>query len=284
MELSTEHEAYLTNKHQGGLNNQKGNTFEVIYATKEIIRLYALVEDLEKTVVSSQLKNAFVDDFQILYPDGLAVYHQCKDVTSLSWGKEEKGDLLYDFKWQKTYSTGYGEFFRLKIVYSHPDCDIHIKPIPEIIEDVTEREHFPAYLTLNALLIASKDLRDNIMAVLAPKENGYTFDDLSAFAEIIRSNWLESANKKISLLEIKNQTIAKYSKTINFKDFPNAELPNELKTIFDRFSEFSYRISGNTVFWTYRRLTGRFNPSDELISSIIKCNPTEILNLIILLQ
>ncbi len=41
MKLSDEHKQYLANKHRGGLNNQKGSAYELIYASKEIVRLLA---------------------------------------------------------------------------------------------------------------------------------------------------------------------------------------------------------------------------------------------------
>lgn len=252
-----------------------------MYATKEIIRLYASVKDLENTFVSSQIENVFVDDFKIIYPDGLTAYHQCKDVAQLGWGKDKSGHLLYDFKWQKTYSIDNGELFRLKIVYSHKDCDIHIKPIPEIIEDVTEKELFPAYPTLNAFLLVSEDIKDDIKAVLA--KNSY--DKLGNFAEIVRSIWLDFSmgNERVSLSEIKNLVVKNYGEIITFRDMPDAELPNVLKDIFDRFPDFSYTINGNSVLRTYRKLSGQYNLSDDLNSTIIQANPTEIFNLLTLL-
>lgn len=282
MELSEEHKTYLYNKHNGGLNNQKGNTFEVIYATKEIIRLYSSRVDLNNTFVSAQIENAFVDDFQIIYEDGLRVYHQCKDTATLTWTTNTKGAPFYDFSWQRTYSNANGEFFKLKIVYSHSDCAIHKNPIPKDINDVTETEFFPAYGTLTATVLASAEFRRYIESVLFADENGYKLDKFLVFAEIIRSEWLELAvpNKRVSLSEIKTQSIDKYRGIINFKDLPNVELSTELRTIFDRFKEFYYIINGSNILWTYKNLSGEFSISDDLSSKIIANNPSDIFQLI----
>lgn len=284
MELRKEHKVYLANKHRGGLNNQKGNTFEVIYATKEIIRLYSLGVDLDNTYVAAQLENTFVDDFQIISDDGLKIYHQCKDTQSLSWENDEKGEPFYDFRWQKEYSAANGESFILKIVYSNTGCKIHTSPIPSVIEEVTIKELFPAYPNLNAILIDSEDLQNNIKSILFADRNGHTLDKLSTFAEIIRSEWLELAvpNQVISLYEIKNQTLSKYGAIINFRDLPNVEISNELQIIFDRFPEFSYLVNGKNILWSYKKLSGQFYLSDELNSNIIESNPTEIFQLITL--
>lgn len=284
MELTTEHRTYLTNKHRGGLSNQKGNTFEVIYATKEIIHLYSLGVDLDNTYVAAQLEDTFVDDFQIIYDAGLKVYHQCKDTKSLSWEKDEKGEPFYDFRWQKKYSSANGESFKLKIVYSNTSCKIHTSPIPSVIEDVTIKELFPAYPNLNAILVDSEDLQSDIKSILFADRNGHTLDKLSAFAEVIRSEWLELAvpNRIVSLSEIKNQTLSKYGAIINFKDLPNVEISDELKMIFDRFPEFSYLVNGKNILWSYKKLSGQFCLSDELNSNIIEANPSEIFQLITL--
>ncbi|MDE6369720.1 MAG: hypothetical protein K2K94_10845 [Muribaculaceae bacterium] len=86
MKLSQEHKDYLDRKHNGGVSNQKGNTFETIYATKEIVRLFAEGADINTTYLATQLEYVFVDDLNILYTDGKRVYCQLKDKINLSWG------------------------------------------------------------------------------------------------------------------------------------------------------------------------------------------------------
>ena len=94
---------YLKHKHTGGISNQKGNTYEALYATKEIVRLLYENQDPNETYISSQLENEFVDDFWILTPDNLEVFHQLKNTQTLSWGKNEIGNLLFDFDCQKAW-------------------------------------------------------------------------------------------------------------------------------------------------------------------------------------
>lgn len=286
MNLSDDHRTYLANKHRGGLNNQKGNTYEVIYATKEIIRLYSIGVDLANTYVVSQLEDSFVDDFQIIYDNGLKTYHQCKDNINLSWGNDEKGSLFYDFKWQKEYSAATKELFQLKIVYSNSSCKIHTSPVPDTIEGVTEKELFPPYQTLNAILLASESFRNDIKSSLFASKDGHSLDKLSVFAEVIRSEWLElaSPNKIVSLADMKKETLVKYGNIINFRDLPNVELSHELEIIFDQFPEFSYLVNGTNIIWSYKKLSGQFCLSDELNSKIIENNPSEIFELIKLLN
>lgn len=284
MELTQEHKKYLANKHRGGCNNQKGKTFEDIYATKEIIRLLSLGVNLDNTYLAVQLENTFVDDFQIVYDDGMKTYHQCKDTETLTWEKDEKGEPFYDFRWQKEYSIANGELFQLKIVYSNDKCQIHKNAIPALIKDVTVKEFFPAYPSLNAIVLASADFQTDIKNILLADREGHTFDKLSRFAEVIRSQWLELAipNRAVSLSEIKDKTVSKFGDIINFKDLPNVELSEDLKCILGRFPEFSYQVNGQNILWSYKNLSGQFCIIKELNSKIIENNPSEIFQLITL--
>lgn len=286
MKLSDVHKEYLANKHRGGLNNQKGNTFEEIYATKEIIRLFAYVKEWDETTVTSQLENVFVDDFRIVYPDGQKTYHQCKDTQELSWKGNEKGKPFYDFKWQRIYSFADKERFKLKIVYSNPQCAIHLEQVPQPINDVTEKELFHSYPTLTAILLDSADVRNNIKNISYYSDGGYSLDNLLAFAEVVRSQWKElgTPNREVSLSDIRNSAEAKYGGIINFRDTEDVSIPDDLGMIFLKFPEFTYSVAGNSVIWRFKKMTGVFIPTDDIVSKIISQNPTDIFELISILN
>lgn len=286
MNLSDEHKQYLAYKHRGGLNNQKGNTFEEIYATKEIIRLFADLKEWEDTTVTCQVENVFVDDFRIVYPNGLITYHQCKDTQVLSWKDDERGKPLYDFKWQKSYSSANNENFKLKIVYSDSNCGIHSEPIPNQIKDVTEKELFHSHPTLTAFINNSDEICNYIKKVSQYTNGSSSLDELLAFAEIIRSQWQEmgTPNKEVSLSAIRNSAEAMFGGIINFRDKQDVSLPNDLKFIFQKFPEFSYSVAGNRVNWIFRNMTGVFVPAEDIINRIISQNPDDIFELISLLN
>ena len=86
---------YLTRKHRGGENSKKGNMFEAYFSVYQILLLMS--EGKLDATLFSQVENAYVDDLLILQDDS-SVYHQIKDVKSLSWGNiETKNTLAYDF-------------------------------------------------------------------------------------------------------------------------------------------------------------------------------------------
>lgn len=285
MDLTGEHREYLTNKHRGGVSNQKGNTFEDLYATKEIIRVFSSGLDLSNTTFSKQMEDVFVDDLGIVYPDGLIVYHQCKDTRNLTWNTSGKGEPFYDFCWQRTYSSANGENFRLKIVYSNPDCHLHSAPVPDKIADVTETELFLAYSNVNELLLGSEEFRSSIQAVLFEGNEGHTLDKLSTFAEIVRSMWMElsSPDQPIPLSDIKERIIEKYSREVNFRDLPNVELPLDLVEIFNRFNGFSYVVNGKNILWSYKGISNQIAYTDSYGEKIIRTDPKNITDLLTLI-
>jgi hypothetical protein bacD2_24866 len=69
MVLTSDQKKYLEHKHQGGLNNQKGASYEDYYAVFQIV-VYArkYKKSLDCVFFQTQLKDSFVDDLLIVYP------------------------------------------------------------------------------------------------------------------------------------------------------------------------------------------------------------------------
>lgn len=67
--LTSDQEKYLEHKHQGGLNNQKGASYEDNYAVFQIV-VYArkYKKSLDCVFFQTQLKDSFVDDLLIVCP------------------------------------------------------------------------------------------------------------------------------------------------------------------------------------------------------------------------
>lgn len=285
MDISKEHKEYLKHKHQGGVNNSKGNSYEVIYATKEIVRLFASGVDIHSTYIGTQMDGVFVDDLHIIF-DETKTYIQLKDKKNLGWGNLNRGDVMYDFYWQSSYSKAANEKFQLKIVYSQLDCPIHSVEIPQEIAEVTIKEFFPSFQNLTILLQDSKKLRDNLQAIMNYPGGTLPLDMQSASVEFIRSQFMELAipNRLVSLAEIKEAYERKHPECPNFKDSSNVFLPDELLEIFNSFVQFTFTVSGNSLYWKYKRMEGTTILTSELISTICEIRPQEIFELITLLN
>lgn len=285
MNLTHRQKEYLVNKHQGGINNQKGNAYEVIYETGEIMRLFAEGHDTKTTFVASQMPDCFVDDFLIVL-NKARTYHQIKDKKSLSWGKYEHGELLFDFSWQKKLSRSNKENFKLKIVYSDSSCTVHTKAVPDPIKDVTLRENVTAYPTLTAYLQDSRQLQDYICSVMYVPDGNYTLDRQSLCIELIRSQWLELGQPgyMVSLADIKTAYERKHTGFPNFKGPRDVTRTKEFTELLDSIDSFSYSVNGNILYWTFTKMNGSVAIDDQLQHNIVAANVKSAIDLIQLLN
>lgn len=289
MALSQEDKIHLKNKHIGGVNNQKGNDFENIYSTKEIIRLFATHPTCKGISIAAQIKDAFVDDFLIIEPNGTRIYHQIKNTENLSWGNPQKGNLLYDFQRQQEISIENKEAFGLKIVYSNPQCAIHTTDCPSVLCNTTKKEFFPHQTILS--LIRDPSFAEYLLAIMDIPPEDNTNDHKFNFTEFILSQWTAlKCNETVSLSEIRDHFMNKYNRIPGFKSdlsmvgpivcetdapptlrfrisFPSS-LPASLKTLFDKFDGFTYSVHGNKLYWHYKRMNGITTIDENLIESL----------------
>ena len=146
MPISPQERKYLMNKHKGGNNNSKGNIYESFYTTYCIaLFMNSHMAQLDSVHFTSQLEDSFVDDLLIEESNTAhRIYHQIKDVESLSWQTKR---LQYDFERQMNISSERGEDFELRLV--HSNSPTMVTPIPEKIVSSTSVSFFPAEKSLN---------------------------------------------------------------------------------------------------------------------------------------
>ena len=86
MSITQKEKKYLKNKHKGGKNNSKGAIYESYYATYQIVSfMNQYITQLSNVHLTTQLRDAFVDDLFIEEPNAHKTYHQLKDVKDLTW-------------------------------------------------------------------------------------------------------------------------------------------------------------------------------------------------------
>lgn len=285
MNISSEHKDYLKNKHKGGVSNQKGNNYESIYATKEIVRLFTTDADINTTLVGSQLKDAFVDDFYVSVGSNSSTYYQLKNKEYLSWGVMKPKNLKYDFVWQKYYSQQEKENFTLKLVYSNENCPIGKTSIPDELKDVTIIEYFPDYQGLEVFLQECSAVRDNLNTIMNFPEQGLSLDVMSGCLELIRSQWLELSqpNKLVSLAQIKDAYDRKHPGCPNFKTSSDVQLSLSVMEFLHTYPDFLYSIKGGNMYWKYKRMEGVI-PVADLEHNLATQTPESIIELITLLN
>lgn len=272
MPITSEEREYLKNKHKGGLNNSKGNTYENYYATYQIANcMFRYLEKLENVHFSSQLENAFVDDLLISIPDSHKTYHQLKNVASLTWHTGTSHTLSGDFKRQMEISSENKENFELKLIYS--DQNSNITEIPIGISQYTSVVHFPFYSTLNQLILSYPPFKDAIKQITAQPEA--TDEVLSGIASAILGVWYSCAQESISLQQIVDDIQKMGKGYVNMVTYPTRTISQECQDIFNKIEGFTYNINGTTLYWSCGYMTGSTPWTEELESIILNINPTD---------
>lgn len=282
MERTDDVTLYLKNKHQGGINNQKGGLFEDFYAVYQIVACIAKYKySLDGIEFQTQLEDTFVDDMLIVYPEQ-NIYHQLKNTQSLSWGKVDTiGDIAFDFAHQIEDCKKRHENFSLKLVYSLKDSKIG-EQTPEEIKNKTLTEYFDYSSDLNSLVLISTPLKHALLAITPNGEKAPT-DDLVNIASVFLGIWKGCGSKnRISLKEIINKAIN--FKYVNLKIYPDADIGDNCKRVLDAIDGFEYHISGRMFYWNIGCMNGSCPWPEEMENEIIRQHPTDKWELISMLS
>ncbi|MDO4462529.1 MAG: hypothetical protein Q4C30_08565, partial [Bacteroidia bacterium] len=155
MGRTEEMKKYISNKHTGGKNNQKGNLYEDFYAIYQIAYLLKeYANNLTRVSFETQTDN-FVDDLLIKQPN-INIYYQLKNTRSITWGDtEHKGDIAFDFAQQIYECIERDEFFRLNLIHSANNSTIATS-IPIKIKDYSDTIFFPYNEDINQLVHSNK--------------------------------------------------------------------------------------------------------------------------------
>lgn len=273
MNSSQEIRQYLANKHRGGENNQKGSLYEDYFSVYQIVVcLDGYKEDLDAVSLQSQLVDAFVDDFGVLYSDK-KVYHQLKNTSSVSWGDlNQMGSLAFDFDRQISVCHSRGEDFSLKLVCSDPNMVSKLNnPIPSQIKEHTSVEWFPYCDGLNNLVLSSADFKSSLQN-LAVDEDKNKDDVLANIATLVLGVWKNfPKGSQVSLRSILD--VMMKVKSVNIKHYTSVGVADECKRILDRIEGLSYRMEGSMLYWSFGFFSGSLPWSADVERTIVESKP-----------
>ena len=280
MQRTEEVKTYLTNKHKGGSNNQKGGLFEDFYAVYQIVSCIARYKSsFEGVAFQTQLEDTFVDDLLIAHPDQ-NVYHQLKNTQSLSWGDvDKKGDIAFDFAHQIEDCEERKETFALKLVHSLLNSKVG-EQIPDAIKEKTSVEYFDYAEDLNRLVHISTPLKD-ALAAISPNEA--STDELANVAAAFLGVWRGcDTNHRISLQDIITKVEA--IERVNLNIYPDVVMDDRCKSILDSFAKLDYHLRGRMFYWSVGCMSGSCPWSDEKEAGIVRQHPADIWELIAMLS
>lgn len=239
---------YLKNKNTGGLNNNRGNTFENHFAIFKIARSFNQRYPEDKLYFSSQVFS-FIDDFVVEQNEEDAKngwFYQIKDVQSLDWhgGTHPIGK---DFVNQRLISEKKGISPFLRLVVSRDQVfDKLLSTRPENLQDV-RLINFKSATTIPGLIRENDLVRSELVKMCAfENPSNYVLETLAA---ILLGSWDSTNKKQISLADILEGCYRQNPHYI--KGFEN-RISRQLEEVFGEIEGFRYSIEGGYIRWRFK--------------------------------
>lgn len=254
---------YLTRKHRGGENSKKGNMFEAYFSVYQILLLMS--EGKLDATLFSQVENAYVDDLLILQDDS-SVYHQIKDVKSLSWGNiETKNTLAYDFYHQAELCLFREVKFLLKLIVSS-GYEKMKESKPADIKDVTDVEEFPAYANINMYAYDAQVYSVAAKAIGVGDKQHY---DVSTFVTMLFGKWCgglcEGKTVKSIFLDVKRSL---------FGTEIDEKILDDILKLLGKMG-FAIEVESSMLHWKYRGFEGDTELTESKIEEILASTDVE---------
>lgn len=241
------HFKYLTAKNRGGVNNNKGNTFENFYTLYQIAKSFNQGPDAKSAFFSSQIFS-FIDDLVIETIERKRNwYYQIKDVKKLEWDDRNPHSIKDDFMHQYEICSSEGIESFLRLVVSNKEVHEHLLLTkPDDVGDLIKIINFETALSLSSLIRENPLLREELIKMCALKNP--SADKLEALAAIILGAWDSTNKKRVSLAELLERC---YSQNPHYiKGFSN-KISGKLADILNGIIEFSYSIEGGFLKWNF---------------------------------
>lgn len=237
---------YLTNKHTGGRNNSKGNTFENQFTVYKIVCAFNEEQNAKNTFFSSQVL-CFIDDLFVEKIDlNIVEHYQIKDVFKLSW-LGNPHPLKDDFLMQHNICSADKQNAILQLIVSSDELKKELdNSMPEEIREIASVVHFEKASSINNLLRVNKEFKSALSKMCAI--NNPSIDKLDTLGNIILGVWSGLDQEKKSLDEILNKCFAQNPHYI--RGFQN-KISNQLHEIFTDIPDFNYIVEGGYIKWSY---------------------------------
>ena len=238
---------YLENKHKGGTNNTKGNTFENQFAVYKIATAFNDKSDRESTLFSAQAF-CFIDDLIIEKEHNNAVEHyQVKDVENLGWNQPPH-PLETDFQLQHSVCTDNGKTATLHLVVSRRELSEELtnNMSPEL-NRIASVIHFQNATSINKLIAHNEAFRTALKEMCALDNPGT--DKLDTLGNIILGVWGGLEQMHAPLSEIIDKC---HSLKPNYIRGLEDTISEKLRLILDNIPGFTYTVEGGYINWQYK--------------------------------
>jgi hypothetical protein len=238
---------YLQNKNRGGINGEKGSTYENYYALYQVAVLARELIELgqDATICSQGL--AFVDDLVIdRHGDTFLRNYQLKNSSTVSWGQGEKS-IQDDFCKQHALNQSISRESELYLVVSDSTLQNTLsEKCPQSIKDFSQVLYFPYQKELSRLLDSSPSFREAIQ-YLCPLED---IDKVECAAGVLLGAITSSDRSSLSVREIIEKASA-FSPSYIRSLSDEVSIDPEVAIILSNVKDFGYTVSKGFLSWDY---------------------------------
>lgn len=241
---------YLKNKHRGGTNSEKGNTYENFFAVYQLALLAEQVIEQKETIyVGSQIL-AFVDDLIVNHsqPEIPLKHYQLKNSASVSWGKGLKS-ISDDFCKQQQLNQQNNRQTVLHLVVSDPQLRSSLEVSqPHDLKTYSQVTFFPYSRTLSYVIEQDTSFLKAIES-LSAFENPAP-DKIECAAKVLLGAWVACDKSNVSVLDIlkkAQEASPSYIRALSGE----WELDPDVKQILDSIAHFSYNLAKGFFHWQF---------------------------------
>jgi hypothetical protein len=242
---------YLKNKERGGSSNQKGNTYENVFAIYQIALLGPVIWEQGQSIDISSQVMAFVDDLIIDYCNENFVKHFQLKATQVSWDEGEHPiaeDFCMQFQINEQLLQKKSEI-NLVVPFSQLRQKL-LDSIPGNIQSYTQVCLFSCDPNLRKVLQLEPNFRQAIEYLCA--FDNPSADKIECVASVLLGAWMSIDKKNVSIAAILKR--AQQSSPSYIRSFVAVSLDPDVESILESIQGLTYEVSRGFLKWQFRGL------------------------------
>jgi hypothetical protein len=240
---------YLTKKNQGGVSNEKGNTYENFFAVYQLSLLSSeVIENNREINFYSQIL-AFVDDLIINFNNNAPRQHyQLKNSVNVAWGSGLKS-ISDDFGKQYELNLSISTESELYLVVSDLNLKAKLeKDLPATINAYSQVIYFSYQSNIVKFIAQQPNFQEAIKYLCAFSEPDP--DKIECVATVLLGAWVSSDKSGISVKDILEK--AQKCQPSYIRSFSQQlQLDPEVENILSKIPNFSYNLTKGFLHWEY---------------------------------
>ncbi len=242
---------YLKNKNQGGISNNKGNTYENFFAVYQLaLSAKNVIEDSKNIYFLSQACS-FIDDLIInCANEDILQHYQLKNSPNISWGTGEKS-IYDDFKKQFELNESISKKSEISLVVSSSNLQSKLdNEMPKDIKSYSQVKYFHYDSSLMKVLDQEPEFKQAVEYLCC--SDSPDRDKIECVATVLLGAWCSSNRSKASVLEVLTKAYNCQPSFLRPLNKVDCILEAETKEILDSIEDFTYNFSKGFLHWAFK--------------------------------